>query len=120
MTVRQSEHPLTRAALTRGPPSTLSRDARGARGEGGRAYALPLHVPGGRAVFVVFERDAHGGELVADAIGFLRHCERSEAIHAKARMIAALALDCFVAALLAMTRRVSASLPRSSCRPCCP
>jgi hypothetical protein len=58
------------------------------------AARLALHFPGRRAVFVVFERDAHRGELVAQR----RHCERSEAIHVIVRL-----MDCFVAALLAMT-----------------
>jgi hypothetical protein len=36
-----------------------------------------------------------------------RHCERSEAIQSNRSMIAALALDCFVATLLAMTARAT-------------
>jgi hypothetical protein len=45
---------------------------------------------GGHPVF-------QGGELELTRAGSNRHCERSEAIHDAAKM------DCFVAALLAMT-----------------
>jgi hypothetical protein len=46
----------------------LARDSR-FRGND-TAGSLALHLPGSGAVFIVFQRDAHGGEFVADAVGF--------------------------------------------------
>jgi hypothetical protein len=43
---------------------------------------------------------------------FIRHCERSEAIHGAARKKVKVRVDCFVASLLAMTDKHTSDFPR--------
>jgi hypothetical protein len=61
------------AAPRRLPPTHSAGELPGARPRsvaGRPASSWPRYLPGGRAVLVVLERDAHGRELVANAVGF--------------------------------------------------